>query len=648
MYSENMLVESGLLDLVHEAKIRRYLSKAATNKACSSDGIHILLLKSLAETEFPKLLQDLYVACIRSGSTPTRWNETLVYPLRKSPDLPYTATNTRPISIVCQFRKIFETLLLPAVNTSLDTSFGSCQAGFRSGYSTLTNLLTLNNIIEDKQYPHIVFLDFKAAFDCVQWYKLATELKDQGMNTILLNLIYHLMYKDMKFSLIVNGSQSRDLQRTTGLPQGSPLSPILFNRFLSGLLKTLNQNADQVPHCLFFADDGVIIAKSNAEAQQLLNIANSWADQHLMSFNVTKCGHLYCGTPGYAQKQPLLTIAQQPIPLVTSYKYLGIPVGRFGIQFDEHATQLATKATKLQKEISWQSHTWSPRTRYNIFRSIMLPTMQYALPLHVAHFKRSKSYAGWKVLETAYKSGIGWIAGSQAQRPLVTGNLLGLMEFASYSNHLFIRFYHHLASMAKSNPLHQILTRIGWASQDGIKRRGILYNRLLAEFLLPPPEYRHAISKHSRHESISFNEILSSVLKNDKQNRIIQLGPHAGTLQHVASLGSRLENSYLDGIFIAPSQEQSKLFAWRRGVFGWGRKCVCGIRFTRGHESCMPYDPGILQPDEELDFNLETQLLPDDTNYTRLDYLINHRHFTRAITILDFWIATMSSHLQQG
>ena len=640
------MTNSGLLSLVNETRIRQYLSKAATNKACSQDGIHIVLLKALLETQFLKMLQDLYIACIRSGRTPPRWNETLVFPLRKSSDYPYIATNTRPISIVCQFRKIFETLLLPALCTSLDDTFGSAQAGFRSGYSTLTNLLTLNNIIEDKQYPHIVFLDFKAAFDCVQWNKLAAELKDQGINPILLSLIYHLMYKDMKFSLVVNGSQSSPLQRTTGLPQGSPLSPILFNRFLSSLIKTLNQNTDQVPSCLFFADDGVIVAKSNAEAQQLLSTAKRWATEHLMAFNVSKCGHLYCGTPGYAQKQPPLTIADEPIPLVASYKYLGMPIGRFGIQFDNHAIQLATKTTNLQKGISWQSDSWSPRTRYNIFRSIMLPTMQYGLPLHFAHYKRSKSYPGWKTLETAYKSAIGWIASSQAQRPLLTGNLLGLMEFPSYCNHLFVRFYHLLASMAKSNPLQQILARLGWVSREGIRRRGILYNRLLGEFLQPPVEYRQAISKHSQYETISFEKILSTVLKKDKENRIRHLGQHTGTLQYIASLSTRLENSFLDHIFATPSHQQSKLLAWRRGVYGWGRKCVCGIRFTRGHTACMPFDPGILLPDEEPEFNLETQLLPDDTNYTQLDYLINHGHWTRAITILDFWINTMSSHLQ--
>ena len=143
-------MDSGLLNLVNEVRIHQYLSKAATNKTCSQDGIHISLLKALAETQFPKLLQDLYITYIQFGKTPIQWNETLVFPLRKCHDHPYTATNTRPISIVCQFCKIFETLLLPTVSSKLDDSFGSAQAGFRSGNSTLTNLPTLNNFIEDK------------------------------------------------------------------------------------------------------------------------------------------------------------------------------------------------------------------------------------------------------------------------------------------------------------------------------------------------------------------------------------------------------------------------------------------------------------------------------------------------------------------
>ena len=130
-----------------------------------------------------------------------------------------------------------------------------------------------------------------------------------------------------------------------------------------------------------------------------------------------------------------------------------MPVGRFSIQFDEHATQLATKVSKLQKGIASQLDSWFPRSRYSIFRSIILPTMQYGLLLHFTHYKRHKSYSFEITLEKAYKFSSGWIASSQAQRSLLTANLLELMEFASYCNHLCIRLYHYLVLMANTNPL---------------------------------------------------------------------------------------------------------------------------------------------------------------------------------------------------
>ena len=123
-------------------------------------------------------------------------------------------------------------------------TYSAIQAWFHSGYSTLTNVLTLNHQIECEAGSHIVFLDFASAFDCVQWSYLHKELEMQDINPLVLQLIYHLMYRDMSFSVIANGCQSSEQSHTTGLPQGSPLSRTPFNRFIDNLLSTLNwQNA---------------------------------------------------------------------------------------------------------------------------------------------------------------------------------------------------------------------------------------------------------------------------------------------------------------------------------------------------------------------------------------------------------------------
>ena len=131
--------------------------------------IYVIMLRYLLETTFPQHLCQLYHACLRSGQTQARWNDALVYPLFNDRTKPYTATNSRPISLICLFRKLFESLILPIVSVSGNKSYSSIQAGFRSGYSTLTNVLTLHHLIEADAARHIVFHDFASAFDRVGW-----------------------------------------------------------------------------------------------------------------------------------------------------------------------------------------------------------------------------------------------------------------------------------------------------------------------------------------------------------------------------------------------------------------------------------------------------------------------------------------------
>jgi len=343
-FDEVTVLASGLLDTVTTDKIKFQLGRMSSTSSCGSDGITVIMLRHLLETTFPQHLCQLYHACLRSGQTPARWNEALVYPLCKDRKKPYTATNSRPISILCLFRKLFESLILPVISASGHITYSGIQAGLRSGYSTLTNVLTLHHLIEADAARHIVFLDFASAFDRVGWTYLQQELQEQGMNPLVLQLVYQLMYRDMSYSLIVNGCQSPKQPRTCGLLQGSPLSPILFNRFINSLLQSLNWNSQPTfPSGLFFADDGVLIAPTITKAQGLVNQASSWADKHGMSFNIPKCGYMVTNQPIRSESYlpHTLTLANQHIPFVTFYKYLGIMFQSKGIDFLEQGNLLS-------------------------------------------------------------------------------------------------------------------------------------------------------------------------------------------------------------------------------------------------------------------------------------------------------------------
>ena len=338
---------------------------------------------------------------------------------------PYTVENSRPISLVCLFRKLFESLILPIVTNSGKMAYSGVQAGFRSGYSTLTNVLTLHHQIEADAGSHIVFLDFKAAFDRVRWSHLQRELKAQDINPLVLQLIHQLMFTDMTYSVIVNGCQSPRQNRNCGLLQESPLSPILFNRFVNSLLQSLNWQSQLIfPSALFFADDGVLIASTSQKAQSLVNMASRWADAHGMSFNIAKCGYLRTHTAARTPMPPNILLDKQPIPLVNSYKYLGVMFSSKGIDFEVQSTLLCERVERQLGAMRWFSSTWCPRIRFNILKSILLPTLEYSLPLLYAHFLQDSKAPSWKTMTTAYNNCLQWIAGSAANRPHVTCHLL--------------------------------------------------------------------------------------------------------------------------------------------------------------------------------------------------------------------------------
>jgi len=182
------------------------------------------------------------------------------------------------------------------------------------------------------------------------------------------------MYRDISYSLIVHGCQTQKHHLTSGLLPGSPLSPILFNRFINSLLQSLNWNIQPTfPSALFFADDGVLIAPTITKAPSLVYQASSWADKHGMSFNIPKCGYMVTNQPIRSYLPHMLTLANQHIPFVTCYKYLGVMFQSKGIDILEQGNLLSQRVASCLTAMRWFSDTWAPRIRLNIFICILLP-----------------------------------------------------------------------------------------------------------------------------------------------------------------------------------------------------------------------------------------------------------------------------------
>ena len=120
---------------------------------------------------------------------------------------------------------------------------GEIQSGFRRGRRTEDNLFMLDRCIEmvkgSKEEIFVAFLDMEKAYDRVNRKKLFEVMRCYGVHEKLVRLIERIYDGSMvKFELekVTTGWCKPD----SGVKQGCPLSPLLFNIYVRELGKVIS------------------------------------------------------------------------------------------------------------------------------------------------------------------------------------------------------------------------------------------------------------------------------------------------------------------------------------------------------------------------------------------------------------------------
>ena len=108
---------------------------------------------------------------------------------------------------------------------------------------------------EKKKDLHMIFIDLEKAYDRIPRDIIWWVLHKRGVTRKYIDVIKD-MYDDAMTTVRTSAGESSEFSITVGLHQGSTLSPYLFALVMDELT---GQIQDEVPWCMLFADDIVLV-----------------------------------------------------------------------------------------------------------------------------------------------------------------------------------------------------------------------------------------------------------------------------------------------------------------------------------------------------------------------------------------------------
>ena len=190
-------------------------------------------------------------------------------PVRKV-EIPKTQGGVRMLGIPTVTDRMLQQAIHQVLSPMYEEQFDKNSFGFRPGKNAHQAVTTAKEYI-NAGYDWIIELDLEKFFDKVNHQKLMALLS----NTIEDKRTLKLINAYLRSGIMEGGTVS---QRIEGMPQGSPLSPLLSNIMLHELDKELNKRGHRFVR---YADDCSIYVRSEKSALQVAESITNYIEKKL-------------------------------------------------------------------------------------------------------------------------------------------------------------------------------------------------------------------------------------------------------------------------------------------------------------------------------------------------------------------------------
>ena len=188
----------------------------------------------------------------------------------------------RPISILPAWVIVLEKLAKPLIDKIVENKISKAQFGFKSGSDCGIAKTMILYKCRKYNYNKSLLIDIKKAYDSVNRDILKNIISKNFGETGKILIDFISIYDGL--TTIINGKAINNIY---GLPQGSAISPILFNLYINEALEKINQINNLSAQA--YADDLILQSTSLESLQIGFNTVKALYNELNLKINSNKC-----------------------------------------------------------------------------------------------------------------------------------------------------------------------------------------------------------------------------------------------------------------------------------------------------------------------------------------------------------------------
>ncbi|KAL2890686.1 reverse transcriptase [Ceratocystis lukuohia] len=325
------------------------------NTAPGKDGIWNKLL-AMCWPELGKLITRLFDGCVQQGYHPTCFKSAKMVALPKpgkrdrSDPKAYRLISLLPTLAKALERIVAKRLTTAAMAKRLFEDNYTCALPKRSAPDlTLALVNEIRENMDEGKITSILTFDVQGAFDGILPNRMVARLQEQRWPSHVCKWVQSFL-ESRSAQISLDGNTEPPGPTSGSLPQGSPISPILYMLFMAPLYKSWSLQLRG------YMDDGLWIIKGDnlenciRDLKPAMGYTIKWCADNGLQLDHGKTQLLHLTRKNLGSKNPDLVMEDLPVikatPIGGSLKWLGVCFDR-GLTFHKQVDQVAGKLERV-------------------------------------------------------------------------------------------------------------------------------------------------------------------------------------------------------------------------------------------------------------------------------------------------------------